>query len=178
MTNGDFAVAYLEDARKMARHYKGLAERAMAQVADADFFAALGPEDNSIAVIVKHVAGNLRSRWTGFLTTDGEKPDRERDSEFITEGDTRASLAAGWETGWDRLLGTLDALRPDDLARTVHIRGEPHSTIQAVDQGLLHAAYHVGQIVLLAKHGAGRSWQTLSIPRNPSAGAGAGMPAR
>ncbi|MBW3655963.1 MAG: DUF1572 domain-containing protein [Gemmatimonadetes bacterium] len=169
----DFAAAYLEDARRMARFYKGLAESAMKQVGDDDFFAALGEEDNSIAVVARHMAGNLRSRWTDFLTTDGEKPDRDRDGEFVARGQTRESVAAAWEAGWRALLEALDALRPDDLARTVYIRGEPHGVIQAVDRALLHAAYHVGQIVLLAKHAAGPAWQTLSIARNRSAESGA-----
>lgn len=165
----DFATAYLEDARRMARHYKELAEGAMKQVGDDDFFAALGEEDNSIAVVARHMAGNLRSRWTDFLATDGEKPDRHRDGEFVAEGETRESITAAWETGWQALLGTLDALGADDLGRTVYIRGEPHGVIRAVDRALLHAAYHVGQIVLLAKHAAGPAWQTLSIARNRAA---------
>lgn len=169
MTNTGTGAAYLEDVRRMARYYKELADRAMAQVDDEAYFAALGEEDNSIAVVAKHMAGNLRSRWTDFLTTDGEKPDRHRDAEFVAEGDTRASLTAAWEAGWAALLDTLDALGPDDLDRTVHIRGEPHSVIKAVDRAVMHAAYHVGQIVLLAKHAAGSSWQTLSIARNRSA---------
>lgn len=171
----DFAAAYLEDARRMARHYKALAEGAMKQVGDDDFFAALGEEDNSIAVIARHVAGNLRSRWTDFLATDGEKPGRHRDGEFVAEGETRESIEAAWEAGWRALLGTLDALGPDDLGRTVFIRGEPHGVIRAVDRALLHAAYHVGQIVVLAKHAAGPAWQTLSIARDRSAEFNTGM---
>lgn len=173
----DFGGTYLEEARRMARYYKELADRAMAQVPDDEaFFAAGGEEDNSIAVIAKHMAGNLRSRWTGFLTSDGEKPDRDRDREFVADGDTRASIAAAWEHGWAALVGTLDSLTPDDLGRTVHIRGEPHTVVRAIDRALMHAAYHVGQIVLLAKHAAGGSWQTLSIARNRSAEFNAGMP--
>jgi hypothetical protein len=165
----DFASEYLEDVRKVARYYKQLADDAMAQVDDAQFAAVLGGEENGIALIVKHMAGNLRSRWTDFLTSDGEKPDRDRDGEFELGGtDGRAALMEAWERGWAVFLGTLDALTPDDLGRTVHIRGEPHTVIRAVDRGVAHACYHVGQIVLLAKHFAGPAWRTLSIPRRQS----------
>lgn len=162
----DFAAAYLEDVRATAAYYQKLAEDAMAQVDHAQLFAPLGEEENSVALIVKHVAGNLRSRWTDFLTTDGEKPDRDRDAEFeIRGGDERAALMEAWERGWATFRGTLDALSPDDLGRTVHIRGEPHTVLRAVDRALAHACYHVGQIVLLAKHFAGPEWRSLSIPR-------------
>lgn len=165
----DFASAYLEDVRAVARTYKQLADGAMAQVDDAQFATALGGEENGIALIVKHMAGNLRSRWTDFLTTDGEKPDRDRDGEFELGGaDGRAALMEAWEQGWATFLGTLDALTPDDLGRTIHIRGEPQTVIRAVDRGIAHACYHVGQIVLLAKHFAGPAWRTLSIPRRQS----------
>lgn len=165
----DFAAAYLEDVRATAAVYKQLADDAMAQVDDAQFAAPLGDEENSIALVVKHMAGNLRSRWTDFLTTDGEKPDRDRDSEFELGGDdARAALMEAWERGWATFLDTLQSLTPDDLAGTVHIRGEPQSVIRAVDRGVAHACYHVGQIVLLAKHFAGPGWRTLSIPRRQS----------
>lgn len=165
----DFAAAYLEDIRATAASYKKLADDAMAQVDDAQFAAALGDEENSIALIVKHMAGNLRSRWTDFLTTDGEKPDRDRDSEFEMGGDdARGALMEAWERGWTTFLGTLQSLSPDDLARTVTIRREPQTVIRAVDRGVAHACYHVGQIVLLAKHFAGRDWRSLSIPRRQS----------
>lgn len=165
----DFGAAYLEDVRKVARYYKGLADDAMAQVDDAQFLTALGDEENSIALVVKHMAGNLRSRWTDFLTTDGEKPDRERDAEFeMLAGDGRASLLEAWERGWAAFLETLASLTPDDLGRTVTIRGEPQTVLRAVDRGVAHACYHVGQIVLLAKHFAGAGWRTLSIPRGQS----------
>lgn len=165
----DFAAAYLEDVRTTATYYKKLADDAMAQVDDSQFAALLGGEENSIALIVKHMAGNLRSRWTDFLTTDGEKPDRDRDSEFeMGGGDARATLVEAWERGWATFLGTLQSLSPDDLARTVRIRGEPQTVIHAVDRGLAHACYHVGQIVLLAKHFAGSGWRSLSIPRRQS----------
>jgi len=165
----DFAAAYLEDVRAVAAYYKKLADDAMAQVDEAHFFAPLGGEENGIALIVKHMAGNLRSRWTDFLTSDGEKPDRDRDAEFeVRDGDGRAALLQAWERGWATFLGTLASLTPEDLDRTVQIRGEPHTVIRAVDRGLAHACYHVGQIVLLAKHFAGPDWRTLSIPRGQS----------
>jgi hypothetical protein len=165
----DFAAAYLEDVRAVARSYKKMADDAMAQVDDAQFAAALGGEENGIALIVKHLAGNLRSRWTDFLTTDGEKPDRDRDAEFeLGDTDERAALLEAWERGWATFLHALDSLAPDDLGRTIHIRGEPHTVIRAVDRGVAHACYHVGQVVLLAKHFAGPAWRTLSVPRRQS----------
>lgn len=165
----DFGAAYLEDVRKVARYYKGLADDAMAQVDDAQFFAPLGGDENGIALVVKHMAGNLRSRWTDFLTTDGEKPDRDRDAEFeVHDGDSRAALMEAWERGWATFLDTLASLAPDDLGRTVTIRGEPQTVLRAVDRGVAHACYHAGQIVLLAKHFAGPAWRSLSIPRGQS----------
>jgi Protein of unknown function (DUF1572) len=165
----DFAEHYLDDLRREFRKLKSQAERALSQVSDADFFTNLDTEANSLAVLVKHVGGNLRSRWTDFLTTDGEKPDRRRDSEFVIDpGTTRADLLARWEEGWQRLLSTVDALTPADLSRTVTIRAEPHTVPQALHRSLTHSAYHTGQIVLLAKHWAGDSWQTLSVPRGKS----------
>jgi uncharacterized damage-inducible protein DinB len=165
----DFAAAYLEDVRATAAYYKKLADEAMAQVDDHQFSAALGDEENSIALIVKHMAGNLRSRWTDFLTTDGEKPDRDRDSEFeMGSEDARGALMEAWERGWTTFLGTLQSLSPEDLARTVRIRAEPQTVIRALDRGVAHASYHVGQIVLLAKHFAGQDWLTLSVPRGQS----------
>jgi hypothetical protein len=161
--------AYLEEASRGFRGIKRLAEKAMAQVSDQDFFAALDPGSNSVAVLVKHVGGSLRSRWTDFLTSDGEKPDRRRDSEFEREpSDTRASLLDRWEEGWRALFATLEALGPDDLSREVFIRGEPYSVMGAINRQLTHCAAHTGQIVLLSKHMAGSSWQTLSIARGKS----------
>jgi Protein of unknown function (DUF1572) len=172
----DFAAAYLEDVRKLARYYKQLADDAIAQVDDVQFATALGGDENGIALIVKHLGGNLRSRWTDFLTSDGEKPDRDRDAEFELAGsDDRRALMAAWEQGWGVFLGTLDALAPDDLGRTVHIRSEPYTVLRAVNRGVAHACYHVGQIVLLAKHFAGPAWRTLSIPRGKSQGFNAQM---
>jgi Protein of unknown function (DUF1572) len=163
--------AYLDDVTAQYRQHKQLAERAIAQVSnDADLFAVLGPEDNSIAIIIKHVAGNLRSRWTDFLTTDGEKPDRRRDLEFEHEaGETRASLLARWAVGWRPVFDTLEKLKPEDLSRTVHVRSEPLPVVQAINRNLTHTAYHVGQLVFLAKHFVGDDWRTLSVPRSNTA---------
>jgi hypothetical protein len=160
---------YLQSAIKSFATYKDLADRAMAQVTDEQFFMSLDDESNSIAVIVKHLAGNLRSRWTGFLTSDGEKPDRDRDAEFeINDSTTRAELQKAWEYGWKCAFDELNALAPDDLARTIYIRAEPHSVVKAINRQLTHGAYHVGQIVFLAKHFSSGTWQTLTIPRRAS----------
>ena len=142
----------------------------MGQVSDEDFFATFGEFSNSLAIIVKHMAGNMRSRWTDFLTSDGEKPDRFRDTEFeLDDADSREALLERWEAGWACLFETLDQLSTDDLTSTVHIRGEPHTVIQAVNRQLTHYAYHVGQIVMLARHFAGDEWKWLSIPPGQSA---------
>jgi hypothetical protein len=165
----DFRQQYLVDMRAQFAKLRDTAERAMAQVGDDDFAKALDTENNSIAIIVKHVSGNLRSRCTDFLTSDGEKPDRDRDAEFeLHSPDTRARLETEWTAAWDLLAGTVDALTPDDLARTIYIRTEPHSVVQALNRHLGHLAYHVGQIVLLAKHWAGAEWRALTIPRGQS----------
>ena len=157
---------YLDDSLLQLRNLKAQAEKAVAQIGDAEFFALLDPDANSIALIMKHVAGNMRSRWTDFLTSDGEKPDRDRDSEFEAgQGDTREAILARWEDGWGCVLGAIKALRPDDLGRTVTIRGEPHTVIQAINRQVSHYSAHVGQIVLLAKHFAGPRWQTLSVTK-------------
>jgi Protein of unknown function (DUF1572) len=157
--------SYLEDSLAVFRQYKQLAERAMAQVADEDLFAVLDGEGNSIALIVKHMAGNMRSRWTDFLTSDGEKADRNRDSEFVDPPATRDALIGVWEAGWRCVFDALEPLSEADLARTVTIRGEPHSAMQAITRQVAHYAQHIGQIVLLAKHFAGERWRTLSIPK-------------
>jgi len=160
------AALYLADVVHQFRTYKSLADRALAQVRDEDLFVTLDPESNSLAVLIQHVAGNLISRWTDFLTTDGEKPDRDRDSEFeVTEGTTRAALLARWEEGWSRLFQSLATLTEADLTRTVFVRAEPHSVVKAIDRQLTHQVYHAGQIVLLAKHFAAAHWQNLSVPR-------------
>jgi hypothetical protein len=161
---------FLADALAQFRKYRALAEAALAQADDATFFAVPGPDENSLALLVKHVAGNQRSRWTEFLATDGEKPDRRRDEEFeLRPGDTRAALMARWHEGWRLLFAALEPLADADLSRTVAIRGEPHTVLQAVARQQTHYAYHVGQIVALARHHAGARWRSLSIPRGQSA---------
>jgi hypothetical protein len=146
-----------------------MAEDAMAQVTDAQLFAALDPESNSIAIIVKHMAGNMRSRWTDFLASDGEKPDRDRDSEFVDAPTTRNELMKLWEAGWNCVFTALEPLSDEDLGRRITIRGEAHSVMQAIHRQVAHYAGHVGQIVLLAKHFQQGQWRSLSIPRGKSA---------
>jgi hypothetical protein len=165
-----FTTSYVEDSLAVFRQYKELAEKAMAQAGDAQLFALLDGEANSIALIVKHMAGNMRSRWTDFLTTDGEKPDRNRDSEFVEPPATREALLAVWEQGWRSVFDALEPLTDADLGRTVTIRGEPHSVMQAINRQIAHYAQHIGQIVLLAKHFAGEEWRTLTIPKKKPAG--------
>jgi hypothetical protein len=164
----NFTTSYLEDSLALFRQYKALAERAMEQVTDEQLFATLDEEANSIALIVKHMAGNMRSRWTDFLVSDGEKPDRNRDSEFVDPPATRIQLLAVWEEGWSCVFQALEPLSDSDLERTVMIRGEAHSVMQAVNRQVAHYALHVGQIVFLAKHFARDRWKSLSIPRNRS----------
>jgi hypothetical protein len=164
-----FTTSYLEDSFAVFGYYKKLGERAMDQVTDEQLFVTLDGEGNSIAIIIKHMAGNMRSRWTDFLTTDGEKPDRNRDSEFEEPPATRAALLAMWEAGWAYVFSALQPLTESDLSRTVTIRGEKHSVMQAINRQLAHYPHHVGQIVLLAKHFAGDRWTSLSIPRKSSA---------
>jgi hypothetical protein len=147
------------------REYKKLAEGAMAQVTDEQIFATLDPEANSIAIVVKHMVGNMRSRWTDFLTTDGEKPDRHRDTEFEDPASTREALIGTWQEGWDCVFRALEPLSDEDLGRRVTIRGEAHSVMQAISRQVAHYACHVGQIVLLAKHYQHSQWHSLSIPR-------------
>ena len=166
----DLGRHYLDDTIVQFHRVKQQAERAMAQVSDEQLFVALDPEANSIATIVKHIAGNLRSRWTEFLTTDGEKADRHRDREFVVDADdTRPALVAAWESGWRCLFDALAALQPADLGRSVTIRGEPHTVVEAIHRQLAHQSYHSGQIVFLAKHFLSERWQTLTIPRGKSA---------
>jgi hypothetical protein len=161
---------YIEISIREFKRMKGLADGAFAQVTAEQFFAIPSEGDNSIAVIVKHVGGNLLSRWTDFLTTDGEKPGRDRDSEFeITPTDTQQILIGRWESGWAVLFSALEPLTDADLERTVTIRGEPLSVLQAINRQLTHYSYHVGQIVYVAKHYAASSWRSLSIPRGKSA---------
>lgn len=159
------ASLYLRDVADRFRTCKDLADRALAQVRDEDLTVALDPESNSLAVLLLHLGGNLRSRWTDFLTTDGEKPDRDRDAEFEPRTISRQDLLSRWNEGWNHLFVTLAALTEEDLTRTITIRAEPHSVIGAIDRSLTHCAYHVGQIVFLARHLAGSHWKTLSVPR-------------
>jgi hypothetical protein len=167
--NETFAEHYLKDALHEFRKSKTLSERAMAQLDDRELSVALDPESNSIATIVKHLAGNMRSRWTDFLTTDGEKPDRNRDDEFvIDENTTRNDVMRIWEEGWAHVFAAIEPLTPEDLMRTVTIRGEPMSAMQAINRQLTHYAQHTGQIVFLAKHLKSSAWQTLSLARGKS----------
>ena len=164
-----FTTSYLEDALAVFRYYKLLAERAMVQVTDEQLFTVLDEECNSIAIIVKHMTGNMRSRWTDFLTTDGEKPNRNRDSEFVDPPATREALMKDWEDGWHCVFAAIEPLTDADLGRTITIRGEAHSVMQGINRQVAHYSHHAGQIVLLAKHFACDHWQSLSVPRNKSA---------
>jgi hypothetical protein len=165
----DVATQYLDEAHRQFRGHKRLAEGAMAQLKDHELFLALDPESNSIALIVKHMAGNMRSRFTDLLTTDGEKLDRQRDQEFeLSPTTTRADLTKLWEEGWARLFSTIEALKPEDVMRKVTVRGEPHTVLQAINRQIAHYAYHTGQIVFVAKHIRSGKWKSLSIPRGKS----------
>jgi hypothetical protein len=161
---------YFEDAISMFKSYKKLADKAIAQTKDEELFVTLDEEANSVAVIMKHMAGNMFSRWTNFLTTDGEKPDRNRDMEFVIEANTtRDAVLDYWERGWACVFTAIEPLTPEDFEKTVLIRGEPHTIVQAINRQLTHYAYHIGQIVFLAKHFRSSQWNSLSIPRNKSA---------
>src|SRR5271167_4054662 len=164
-----FTTSYIEDSLSLFRQYKRLSERAMEQVTDEQLFAVLDDESNSIAIIVKHLSGNMRSRWTDFLTSDGEKPDRDRDSEFEAPPKTREELLALWESGWQLAFDALAPLTDADLSRAAYIRGEAHSVMQTIHRQVAHYSYHIGQIVYLAKHFAGPDWNALTIPRRKSA---------
>jgi hypothetical protein len=163
-----FKTSYVQDSIDLFNYYKKLGDRAMAQCPDAGLFATLDAESNSIAIIVKHMSGNMRSRWTDFLTTDGEKPDRHRDTEFEEPPKTRAELIEMWDRGWKYLFDALTPLSDADLVRTITIRTEPHSVMQAINRQVAHYSYHVGQIVFLAKHAAANNWQALTVPRGQS----------
>jgi Protein of unknown function (DUF1572) len=165
----EFTTSYIADSLAIFRQQKRLAERAMEQVTDEQLFACLDPEANSIAILIKHMAGNMRSRWTDFLLSDGEKPTRNRDSEFVDPPMTRAALLAEWDTGWRCLFSALEPLSDADLTRTITIRGEAHSVMQAINRQVAHYSQHTGQIILLAKHFASDHWQSLSVPRGQSA---------
>jgi hypothetical protein len=161
--------AYLTDIQRTFRNYRTLAERALEQVTDDQVFTTIDPDANSIAIIMQHLAGNLRSRFLDFLTSDGEKLDRNRDTEFEPHQMLRADLLRRWDEAWQIALGSIDALRSEDLNRTIYIRGEAFAVVEALNRSATHAAYHVGQIVLLAKHFAGAEWRSLSIPKGQSA---------
>ncbi len=165
----ELTTSYLKDSLEVFRYYKKLAERAMAQVTDEQLTTVLDDEANCIAVIVKHMAGNMRSRWTDFLTSDGEKPNRNRDTEFEEPPRTREAILAMWEEGWASVFGALEPLTDADLTRTITIRGEAHSVMQAINRQLAHYPYHCGQIVFLAKHLNHTGWKSLSVPRKQSA---------
>ncbi len=169
MSNEEIIRIYLSETVEAFRSYKKLAERAMEQVSDEEFFKTIDAEANSIATIAKHIGGNLRSRWTDFLTSDGEKADRNRDSEFVTDGDMRASVMQFWEDGFKILFDSLRALTAEDLGKIVQIRGEDFTVVKAINRAGMHTASHIGQIQLLAKHFRSSEWKTLSVPRNKSA---------
>jgi uncharacterized damage-inducible protein DinB len=165
----DFRALYIDEVFRSLRGHKRLADGAIAQLSDEQFFATPDSESNSVAIIVKHLAGNMRSRFTDFLTSDGEKPDRNRDREFVMHNNAqREEVLASWEQNWELVFRTLNSLHPEDLERTVTIRGEPHSVLQAINRQVVHYAYHVGQIVFLAKHWKTTEWKTLSVPRGQS----------
>src|SRR5258708_38424475 len=164
-----FTASYLKDSIDVFRYYKKLGERAITQCPDEALFTTLDAESNSIAIIVKHMAGNMRSRWTDFLTTDGEKPDRNRDTEFEAPPATHSELLEMWEHGWKLVFGALEPLSDADLTRTITIRTEPHSVMQAINRQIAHYSYHAGQIVYLAGHFASDEWQPLSVPKKKSA---------
>jgi hypothetical protein len=161
---------FLQDALRTFRDYKKLAEGAFEQIDDADFFRTIDEGSNSIAINIKHMAGNMLSRWSDFLTTDGEKPERDRDMEFVMLPDaTKAEMIAYWEKGWECTFAAIEPLQPEDLMRTISIRGQDHTVVQAINRQIAHYAYHVGQIVYLAKHFKSNQWKTLSVPKNKSA---------
>jgi len=165
-----FEADYLDEVRRSFRGYKRLADGGLSQLNDQEFFQLPDPESNCAAQIVKHMAGNLRSRWLDFLTSDGEKPDRNRDQEFVlTEAYTRADLMRRWEESFKIVFDTVASLKPEDFLKTVTIRGEPHTILQAINRSLMHTAYHVGQILYVGKHLRGAAWTVLSIPKGKSA---------
>jgi hypothetical protein len=167
--SSDVSAHYLDEARRQLRGHKRMGEAAMTQLRDEDFFVMLDPDSNSVAILVKHLAGNMRSRFTDFLTSDGEKPDRFRDCEFeITPATSRSDVMKWWEEGWGCVFAAIESLRPEDVMCSVTIRGEPHTVLQAINRQIAHYAQHIGQIVFLAKHLRSSEWKTLSIPRGKS----------
>jgi len=171
MLDANVGAAYLTDLVRQYKMYKAYVDQALPRVSDADLHTELDANSNSIAVIVKHVAGNLRSRFLEFLTTDGEKPDRKRDTEFeMPVRASREEILKWWDEGWTILFGSVEGLTPEDLGRRITIRGEEYLVIEALSRSIAHTASHVGQIVYLARHFAGDSWTSLTIPRGGSAG--------
>ncbi|MBC7932599.1 MAG: DUF1572 family protein, partial [Rubrivivax sp.] len=168
MTANTLAEHYLEEAAEAFRGLKRLADKAIEQVNDEELFRAIDAESNSIALIMKHMYGNMRSRWTDFLTTDGEKPDRRRDSEFLVEGEDRRAVLERWESGWRTVFDALAQLAPEDLMRQITIRQEPHTVVKAINRQISHYGQHTWQIVFLAKHLKSYDWKTISIPRGQS----------
>jgi len=165
----DLATHYLDEARRQLSGYKRLGDGAITQLKDEELFVTFDPEANSVAILVKHLAGNMRSRFTDFLTSDGEKPDRFRDQEFeLNAATTRADVMRWWDEGWAQVFAALDTLKAEDVMRTVTIRGEPHTVLQAINRQIAHYASHIGQIIFLAKHLRSTGWKTLSIPRGQS----------
>lgn len=164
-----FSTSYIEDSLAVLRSWKSLTEKAMAQLRDEDFHKSIDPESNSVAIMVKHMAGNMRSRWQDFLTSDGEKPDRHRDTEFeMPEQLTRAQIMEMWQRGWKYVFDALEPLTDADLERKIFIRGEPHSVMQAINRQVAHYANHMGQIIFLAKHLRSADWKAVTIPRGKS----------
>jgi Protein of unknown function (DUF1572) len=165
----DVASHYLDETRRQFRGHKRMAEGAMSQLSDEEFFVTLDPESNSVAILVKHLAGNMRSRFSDFLTSDGEKPDRFRDREFeLGAGTARTDVMKWWEEGWNCVFSAIESLKPEDVMRTVTVRSQPHTVMQAINRQIAHYAQHIGQIVFLAKHLRSKEWKTLSIPRGKS----------
>lgn len=168
-TMSDLGSHYLDEVQRQLRGYKRLGEGAMSQLKDEELFMTLDPESNSVAILVKHLAGNMRSRFTDFLTSDGEKPNRNRDQEFeITTDTTRTDVLHWWEEGWERVFSAVAGLKPEDLLRTVTIRSEPHTVLQAINRQLAHYSAHVAQMIFLAKHLRSSEWKSLSVPRGKS----------
>jgi hypothetical protein len=163
------AAHYLDEAFRQMRGCKRLTEGAIAQLSDQELFHAIDPESNSVAIIVKHMAGNMRSRFTDFLISDGEKPTRHRDTEFVIDSNTtRDEVMRWWEDGWSIVFGTLQSLAPEDVMKSVTVRGEPHTVLQAINRQIAHYSHHSGQILFLAKHLRSTEWKTLSVPRGKS----------
>jgi|SRR5678815_4469503 len=169
MSSDDIVKDYISDSITSFRAYKKMADKAIAQVNDDELFVTIDDESNSIAIVMKHMAGNMLSRWTDFLTTDGEKPTRNRDMEFVIESRDKDELIDYWERGWNALFTAVEPLQLDDFEKTVSIRGEEHTIVKAINRQLTHYAYHIGQIVFLAKHFRSSEWRSLSIPKNKSA---------